>query len=236
MEDFFARHEKVALSFSAGKDSAACLYLLRPWWDQLTVVWACPGDPFTETLEYMYRIEKMVPHFKMVLGDQRYFAQNYGLAVDAVPFEATEVGAFASKVPAPRLALSADCCGANLWTPLHQHLKDNGYTGVIRGQKRSDRLQGVPDGTKADGVEYFLPIADWTDEDVVVYLGDRIPPSYTRGAKSSLDCRTCLAYGAENPGRMDYLKQHEPEAYDRLNPVAIWLKQTLIQHANNLQV
>jgi phosphoadenosine phosphosulfate reductase len=236
MEAFFSRHKKVALSFSAGKDSAACLHLLRPWWDRLTVVWGDPGDPHTETIEYMCEIAKLVPHFVRVPGNQISFMRACGIAVDAVPFEGTDIGRFATRVQAPKVALASYCCGENLWGPLHRYLRENAFTGVIRGQKDSDTLQGIQSGEVIEGVEYFYPVESWSDEDVFEFLGDMAPKSYSRGAKSSLDCRYCLAYGVENPGRLEYLQKYEPEAYALLKPVAVWLKQTLIKHADNLQV
>ena len=37
--DIFARHERVFLSFSGGKDSLAILHLCEPYRDRLSLVW-----------------------------------------------------------------------------------------------------------------------------------------------------------------------------------------------------
>lgn len=204
---FFQRHKKVALSFSAGKDSAACLWLLQPWWGQLTVVWCDGGNPREEALEYMLRIAKLVPHFNFIRGDQPGWTAKHGMPVDVLPFELSYLGKLSSGNPGPLLCLSSDCCKANLWEPLHKFLQMEGFTGVIRGQRITDKLKSpISSGTIVSGVEYFHPIDTWTDADVYTYLGDRIPENYKRGLRSSLDCRNCTAYMEEHKGLADDLE------------------------------
>jgi len=50
--EIISRHERIALHVSGGKDSLATLYLLRPYWDKLTVYWLNSGDtvPATESM------------------------------------------------------------------------------------------------------------------------------------------------------------------------------------------
>lgn len=89
-EDFLSRHKKVMLQLSSGKDSAAVLWLLQPYWDKFDVVWVNPGNPYPETLEYMEKIQKLVPRFICVLGNQPQDIQRNGWPVDIVPLDHTD--------------------------------------------------------------------------------------------------------------------------------------------------
>lgn len=172
--DFFSRHEKVILCFSPGKDSAACFYLLEDHLPEIELVWINPGNACPETIAYMAEVRAKVPRFVELRGKQPEFLQLYG---------PPKLGEFY-------------CCMMNKWRPLTQYIEENGVTGLIRGQKQADRLkQPVKSGDVVRGVEFLHPLENWTDEDVVGFLGDRIPDSYKRGLKTSLDCYGCSAYG-----------------------------------------
>lgn len=191
--------QKTALSFSAGKDSAACLYLLEKDWDDITVVWCNPGDPYEETLRYMEGIKAMVPHFVEVKADVRAWIKEHGHPVDILPWKATPWGRAVEQSGALAMAPYFDCCGSNLWRPMVDYIKANGFEVVIRGQKDSDRMRSpIEHGAVIEGVRYEFPIRNWSDDDVRGFLGDRIPPSYLRGRKTSLDCKRCTAYAQDH--------------------------------------
>ena len=218
--DFFSTHDKVMLQFSAGKDSAACLWLLEEFWGQMDVVWVNPGNPYPETLRYMERISKLVPRFKVVLSKQPQDIAQHGWPVDVVPMEATQIGQEMTGETGPRLRPFWECCWNNMWQPMLEEVTRGGYDGIIRGQKLADSLKGpLRTGSQVDGVEYFHPLEDWTDEQVKKFLGDRLPDSYKRGLPSSLDCMDCTAYAKENAGRIADL-----EAIDETS----WVKVTVI--------
>jgi phosphoadenosine phosphosulfate reductase len=206
MENFLARHEKKALLLSAGKDSAACLKLLRPFLDQIVVVWVNPGNPYPETLEYMEGIRASVPMFVELSGNQPQFIKQFGYPVDLVPVslprESVQVVPFIA------------CCRENLWKPPLEFFKKEGITGVIRGQKTIDDGRGqIMSGMVVDGLEYYHPVEHWSDEDVYRFLGDDVPPSYKRGIKTSLDCVNCTAYSRHNKERIADLALTDPSAY-----------------------
>ena len=204
--DFFERHTRIALQLSAGKDSAACLWLLEPYWDRMDVVWCNMGNPYPETLEYMFELSLRVPNFFVVKGEQPYWIRQHGYPVDVLPFVHTKLGADITGQKRLQMQPFSVCCAENFWKPMHAFMKEQRYTGIIRGQKKSDRLKGpIKSGHKEDGVEYFFPIEDWTDEQVISFLGHRVPESYKRGLTSSLDCKNCTAYVSENPGRISDL-------------------------------
>jgi 3'-phosphoadenosine 5'-phosphosulfate sulfotransferase (PAPS reductase)/FAD synthetase len=216
--DFFSRHSRVALQFSAGKDSAACLWLLEPWWPQLTVMWCNMGDPYPETIDYMDSIALRVPHFVVVRGDVRGFIARHGYPADAIAASYTPLGLAAQSNPRPGAVPFVPyqaCCGANLWQPLWQAVLAGGFDGVVRGQKFADHLRApVGSGFVHEGVEFFHPIEAWADSDVLAFLGDRVPPSYARGLKSSLDCVHCTAY--VDKARIDDLRQLAPERAEHI--------------------
>jgi len=229
-EDFLSRHDRVMLQFSAGKDSAVTLELLKPYLDKIDVVWCNPGNPYPETLEYMERIAKAVPHFKCVLGSQPQSVAFSGWPVDVVPLDHTAKGNALAGEATIRLRPFWECCEANMWKPMQDEVIRGGYSGVIRGQKEVDRLKNpLPSGTVVEGVEYFYPIDDWTEGQVVEFLNtyDLWPESYKRGLKASLDCMTCTAYCRDTPGRLKDLRHIDIEAWRRVAGVHLALSDAL---------
>ena len=238
IDEFFSRHERVALQFSAGKDSAATLWLLHDYWDQMEVVWGNPGDPYPETITYMEKVANLVPHFSCVLGDQPKDVLRNGWPVDIVPMENTELGrALRREAVGPTLRPFWECCTKNLWGPMERFIEEGGFTGVIRGQKSCDRLSGpLASGAIVAGREYLYPIEDWTDEQVFAYLGsEKLPPSYNRGLCSSLDCKTCTAYTSENKGRIADLRAIDPRAWQQVTAVHLHLLNRLSEHAEAIR-
>lgn len=208
---------KTLLSFSAGKDSAACLYMLRENWHEIDVVWCNPGDPYPETVEYMNSIREMVPRFIEVKSDSRGWIKQHGHPVDFLP---------AHRALQRSMQSVWTCCGKNLWEPMHRFVHENGYKRVIRGQKASDSLKSpVMSGQVIDGVEYVFPLESWTDDDVLSYLGPRLPPSYAR-RKTSLDCMRCTAYIADND--VADLEKIDKEAAEEVKSVYSMLRSDMV--------
>lgn len=214
--DFFTRHKRAMLFFSSGKDSAACLKLLQPYWGQFDVVWCNMGNPYPEVVEYMARIKETVPRFVEVNGKQKEFIAKWGYPVDAVPISALPLK--------KRFIPYTSCCGANFWTVMMRYILANEITGIIKGQKLADRLRSeLNSGALVDGKEIWHPLETWTDRDVVQFLGDDLPASYKRGNTSSLDCMNCTAYLPENWNRLSELKIISPETYLEVSSVlSVW--------------
>ena len=230
---FVGRHQKIALMFSAGRDSAACLKLLRAFIQRVYVIWADPGNPYPETIEYMKRIAGTVPHFFIARGNQPHFVKSVGRGADIVPFEAAALGHTITMSEGPRLVHTSDCCGANMWAPMNRTITDSGASGVIQGVKECDEWRG-PMHSVIRGCEYHYPIFKWTTEEVMEFLGDDVPPSYQRGLKSSLDCMDCVGYLRHNPGRMRDLESRYPETYSEIRPVLRWMKHQAMRNLNDL--
>jgi phosphoadenosine phosphosulfate reductase len=232
----FSRHQRVMLQFSAGKDSAACLYLLEPFWGQLTVAWMNPGNPTREVTAYMERISKLVPNFLEVKGKQPEWIRQNGYPVDVLPFPSTRLGRIAVSKPVARFAPAESCCRANMWEPLAQAVIAGDYTAVIRGQKACDSLKiPVISGQVIDGIEYVFPLEGWSDEDVFEFIGPNLPPSYARGLRSSIDCRNCTAYAEEHQGLVEDLLYDEPEAATEIRAVHLELADQLSDYLATLK-
>ena len=228
---FFNRHKKVALQFSAGKDSAACLWALKDYWDRLTVIWCNQGDPYPETVEYMERIKKLVPNFVEIRGEVASNIRKDGFPVDVLPMELTTEGQWVRGQQQIKLVSVYDCCRKNFWIPMAQYTKEQGFTGVIRGQRSSDTLKApIRSGDLIDGIEYLFPIENLTDEHITQYLGSYIPESYKRGLPTSLDCKVCTAYMDHNIGRVADLENIDPNAAQLIKSVHRYLRDQLTLH------
>lgn len=203
------------LQFSGGKDSLACLYLLKPRWQEITVAWTNTGAAFPETIEYMQRIRALVPHFVEIEGRQNITVEGY--PADLLPTSRTQLGQAIAASHRERFQSRWSCCAAAIWVPMHRAMKALGASVVIRGQKRADTLRGpIENGFTHDGIRVEFPLADWTDEDVYAFLqreGVALPPNYLAGMRTGLDCWNCTAYLAENAGKLTYLREHHPKEF-----------------------
>lgn len=228
LDEFFDVHEKVALLLSSGKDSAACLWLLEPYWDRLMVVWVNAGNPYPEVVEYMDRIRELVPNFCELRGNQPEWIKEHGYPVDVLPM--VELSG------SIRLSSVVDCCWANLWKPMNDFLQYYGFTGVVRGNRLADPYSdGFASEDWANGMQFFHPVADWTDEKIIAFLGERLPASYLRGVKTSLDCLNCTAYAYDNGNRVKDLEGVCPKAAAEIRRVHGFLKEQLIAHMSYLE-
>lgn len=212
--DTIARHDIVVLQFSGGKDSLACLYLLEPYWQKIIVAWVNTGDAFPETLAQMREIRDMVPRFHEVSSDVKAQQDVFGMPCDVLPVRNhPTVSHIIHPHPKPKLQSCFACCRDNLWLPMARYVGEVGATLVIRGQ-RSDEVQRSPvrSGDVVGGVEFLLPIQDWTSEQVREYLGARLPYHYAY-MDTGLDCMHCTAHLFENLGKRRYTAERHPELH-----------------------
>lgn len=210
------RHEKAALYLSGGKDSLALLYVMRPWWDRLTVVWLDSGDAPRDTHALMEQVKAMVPNFTAVRANQPEVIARDGIPVDLhVPEMAGEFGQWMSQSNV-KLQPRYECCSKVLWAPLHDFIVREGFTLLIRGQKASDPVRpNTRNGETYGRYELLFPLDAWSDMDVFDYLdsiGVEVLPHYDYG-RSNIDCCTCPAYLHEFR-RGEYLQDREPEKFD----------------------
>lgn len=202
------QHERIALHFSGGKDSLAVAYLLKPYWDRLTFYHVDTGDLLPEVREIVAGFARQVPQFHHIQGNVLAFHAEHGLPSDLVPTTNTAFGrmfGFADRAIVDRFA----CCWANLMQPMHDAMRADQITLAIRGTKRSDTPKMAHGGGDTNlGYHLWLPIIEWSDDDVFAYLrevGAPICRVYETKVQSP-ECATCPAWW--NEGRAEYLKKH----------------------------
>lgn len=199
-------HKHIAFQFSGGKDSLAALFLMRDYWPAMTVYWTNTGDPVPEVQAVVERVRALVPHFVEISGRVNEQIAAHGLPSDLVP---TSVGLDEP----PRLQDRFNCCYHALMAPMHQRMRDDGVSLIVRGQKSADRLKSpLRSGAVENGVELLFPLEHWTDAEVFAYLEEHaFVPDYYQELVASPDCLTCSAYWGES--RAVWLKNKHPEAY-----------------------
>jgi 3'-phosphoadenosine 5'-phosphosulfate sulfotransferase (PAPS reductase)/FAD synthetase len=200
-----------ALLFSGGKDSLACLYLNKHRWDEILVIWVNTGAIYPEMQEYMDGWKKKLPLFWEVKSNQPEQVKKNGWPVDVLPINNTELGQQLTGESGPLLQPYLSCCAENIWIPLHTAVLSSGVKYVIKGQRVADgRKSTSRNGSIVDGVEYQMPIEDWSDEQVMSYLkevGAELAPGYKQGEKTGRDCWDCTAYLDENKKRIENLPE-----------------------------
>lgn len=183
--------------FSGGKDSQCTLYLMKPYWDRLTVLWVNTGAAYPETLAVMERVRAEVPHFVELHTKQPEGIEQHGYPVDVLPLRYSATGHMFE--PGPRILLQSyvDCCTRHIWHPAHEYCRQHGVTTIIRGQRNAERMTGpIRSGHVENGITYIYPIESWSDEDVFDFLAmnDIEIPAHYEMTETSLDCWSCTAY------------------------------------------
>lgn len=230
------RHERIAISFSGGKDSLAVIYLLREHLHRMTVYHIDTGDLLPEVKEVVAHVRSFCPSFVHIQGDVMGWISANGMPTDLLPFGSHPIGRGAGEEKV-RLAARFDCCFQNLMWPLYARIKEDGNTLVIRGTKACD-MNRMParSGDNPDGVEIWLPIQDWSHDDVFAYLrwvGAPVSRIYGH-VTNSPECARCTAWWGEK--RALYLKQFYPDLFSeyasRLRKVASEIEAPLrnLQH------
>lgn len=217
MENIINKHEKIVLMFSGGKDSIACLFMLRPFWDKITVLWLNTGNSFPETLETIANFRKIVPNFIEIKSDVLGFKKQFGEVSDIVVSNETEIAEIAEGKKEFKTLSPFTCCSANIWYPTSDYIKKNGFTLIVRGQ-RSDENQKAPikSGHIEDGIEYLFPIENWSSNEVLSYIeneGFNIPEHFYF-EESSLDCMNCTGFLRNTVDRQEWMKKNHPEVYE----------------------
>jgi phosphoadenosine phosphosulfate reductase len=232
-------HDQIVLEFSGGKDSLACLYLCRPHWDKITVLWSNPGDPYPETVAQMQHIAQLVPHFLEIKGEVGAWVAESGYPVDVLPVLNTGFAHTFAGTSGVRLQSVFDCCLHNLLHPMAEAVEVLGATLVVRGQKNADALKGpLRSGRELLGVTYYYPLETWTDDDVFNYLqaeGVALPEQYARGINTSFDCVGCTGFAEHNQRRWATMRDTHPDLWPqfkvRLDTVRATLQQAMTHYA-----
>ena len=194
-----------ALAFSGGKDSMACLHLMK---DQLDcAIYVNAGYSYPETLamvDYAGRFLKV-----HVVNSRRPDV----IPADLVPADWTVDGQ-AYTTPKPITVVSYhECCNASLAAPLFAEAQRLGVTELVCGQRNEESHKATSrDGDMVMGIKRLHPIEDWTEAEVLGYLETQmtVPPHFYTIKHSSLDCYDCTGYRAESKDRLEWTAQAHP--------------------------
>lgn len=217
------RHQRIACCLSGGKDSLAVLYLLRDQMHRITVYHRDTGDLLPEVREAVEAVRPMCPNFVHLQGDVMAWQAEHGLPADLTRDYSRRDGSTERHTfkTVPRYT----CCVANLMRPLWDRIVADGNTLVIRGTKTVD-LPHLPvgDGAVVDGIEFLLPLQDWSHDAVFAYLraeGAPINRVYEH-VTNAPECARCPGWLGER--RAEYLLKYHPElaADYRLGLQAVW--------------
>lgn len=232
----FSRHEKIGFQFSGGRDSLAALYVVRPQWERMTVYHTDAGEQFPETVEVVTRVEQIVPHFVRIKG-RLAETEKYGLPTDLLPTHCNTVLGLMHSGSKLRLIDRYECCFNSVMKPMHDRMKADGVTLVIRGQRDADYANPpLRSGDVNDGMEAFYPIQGWSDQEVMAYLKSiDVQPArfYDEGLSTSPECMTCSAWWDDKRGA--YLAKHHPEQHRKYVGKLIDIHREVSRHMRELQ-
>ncbi len=218
-DELIGHHERIALQFSGGRDSLALLLALRPYWPRLTVYYTNSGDPYPETKGLVDAVKHVVPRFVEIEGRVAGVHAEFGLPSDVLQpgvgyqFARTDIEGY---VP---LIDRHFCCMKSIMEPMHERMKADGITLLLRGQRSEESTKShVKSGEVIDGIQIAFPINDWTTQQVEQFIeqcGVPPPPFYAHGLTSSPDCMRCTAWLEH--GAHKYLSKVHPAVAAEVN-------------------
>lgn len=227
-------YRRPALHFSGGKDSLACLYLLRDQLDKLAVYWVNTGDQCPETASVVEAVRGWIPNFIEVGTDSRAWRAQHGNPTDLAPANSHWLGVAYGLSDSP-LVNRFDCCFHNLMRPMHERMIADGVDAVIRGTKLADTGRIPHEGPTGD-YDVILPIKSWSHEQVFEYLrsvGAPVNPIYDHfKAISAPECMTCTAWWDD--GKAEYLRVKHPQALPEYRVSLQRIREALKSHLQEL--
>lgn len=232
-ESLLAEHGRAVLCFSAGKDSLACLEMLRPYLDHVTLAWVDAGATHPQVQAYMDKVRGEVPNFQTIRGNQPQSIETFGWPVDVLPVRKSLAGTYGAGPAGITFQPYTECCARSMWKPMSDFLRASGHTLVITGQRREESLRNRSRDEvlqEVGGVTYYQPLNDWSTDQVLEWLdwkGLPLPPFYAEGAESSADCWNCTAYLDHNQGRLRHMQRTEPEAFQHVAVVLTELQRQI---------
>ena len=202
----------LALAFSGGKDSLACLHLLQ---DELDcAIYVDTGFAYPETRDLVSYAAGLVTMY-VVQSDRASQQAREGWPADVVPVEWTPVGQQMTHAKPFMIQPSLSCCYENLAKPLFAKAKALGVTRLVYGQRADESHRSTAkNGDLIEGITRLHPIEDWTRQRVLEYLGTKmVVPAHFSLTHSSLDCYDCTAFTKDSQDRLAWTQQHYPDRY-----------------------
>lgn len=222
---------QIALAFSGGKDSWACLWLNKHRWSDIVVLWVNTGKNYPELLETINQARAMCPNFIELVVDRDGQNAFNGLPSDVVPVNWTRLGQSVTGEKPVMVQSYIQCCLENIGENLQKYCKDHGITRLIRGQRNDEgHKSNARDGSVIEGITYEQPIEDWTAQQVLDYVSAHMPlPAHFKFKHSSMDCYDCTAFTADSVDRISYTKANHPMLYAEYETRNQALKSALIE-------
>jgi 3'-phosphoadenosine 5'-phosphosulfate sulfotransferase (PAPS reductase)/FAD synthetase len=219
------------LAFSGGKDSMACLHLLRDTLD--CAIFVDTGKTFPETQQMVEYASTIVP-VVIVQTDQAAQNAREGIPSDVVPINWTKLGQMVT-MPKPIMVQSyLSCCLENIAYPLIYKAKELKADEIVYGQRNEEKHKSTArNGDVMEGMVRIHPIEDWTREQVLDYLATKMEvPVHFHFSHSSLDCYDCTAYWGDTKDVVAFAKRRYPAFYEaylqRLKALNFALSEELI--------
>lgn len=206
---------KLGLAFSGGKDSWACLWLLRERLAEAAVIWVDTGKNYPELLASVDLARKLCPNFVRVEVDRDAQNRRDGLPADVVPIQWTRIGQQFSGPKSVTIQPYLSCCFENISQPLHEAALAHGITHLVRGQRNDEGHKGTArNGTVVDGITMLHPIEDWNEQDVLGFVAKHMDlPEHFQLKHSSMDCYDCTAYRRDSVDRVAFMRARHPSLY-----------------------
>lgn len=217
-----------ALAFSGGKDSMACLYLLREELD--CAIYVDTGFAYPETQDLVEYASKLVP-MHIVHSDRAGQNARDGVPADVVPIDWTVAGQQATCKKESTVQSYLECCYQNIARPLFVKAQELGVTELVYGQRKDeDHRAPAKDGDVVFGIKRLHPIESWTTEDVMSYLATKMKvPEHYKIKHSSLDCYDCTAFRRDSDDRIQWMREKHPIYYAKYSVRAALLDDALGQ-------
>lgn len=209
------RHQNIALQLSGGRDSLACLYLLKDHLHKICVYWCDTGDSFPETLDVIEDVKKIAPNFVRVDGFMKQCIATYGIPSEIVPVENTKAHLINNDLDDVMIQSRDECCFRSRSLPLHTRMVEDCTTLIIRGHRNDEVLKSrVRSGDVIGDVEYLFPIEQWSSGDVDEFLsknGVKRQRFYEFG-DTAHECMGCTGY--TDTGMQNYMKIYHHKQYE----------------------
>lgn len=196
--------KRAVVQVSGGRDSRAMLEIVAPHLRETDfVVMLLTGDSPSDTLAFASELEKRFDNVVVLQSDSVSDRRHNG---HPSPVVLSDQPVFADVL---HTRSQFDCCYANIMLPLHQFTLGLQPDLILRGQRNSDEHKNpISHLGESDGITYAYPIADWSDEQVDLFLADRLPDFY-KTCSDAPDCMSCTGYWGR--GYQEWLESEAPD-------------------------
>lgn len=220
------------LAFSGGKDSMACLHLMKDSLD--CAIYVDTGKSYPETAA-MVRYASQLVLVVTVYTNRAEQNERQGIPADVVPVDWTRIGQMVTGRKPVMIQNYLSCCWENVSLPLLAKAAEMGATEIVYGQRNDEGHKSTSrNGDIVEGIVRLQPIEDWTSDQVMEYLASKMDiPAHYKIKHSSLDCYDCTAYRKDSRDRVRFTKKNHPEMYREYSERIDLLNQALLSALND---